>query len=292
MKIEVIKRAQHELYQHPIIKDGLITNVKELRIFMEHHVFAVWDFMSLIKSMQKEICPSTNVWIPTPYVQDGTARLINDIILAEESDKTPDGRSMSHFDMYLEAMNEVGADTLPIRTFLNNIIGYGLVKALEVLKTHNPVAAGFVEFTFEVINLNTLAFTTSAFTFGRETSIPDMFQGIVDTIGLSRDECPMFIYYLERHIELDGDDHGPKAIELVNKFSGQNPETMQAAENVAINAIAARIKFWDGVQKAIIDSRPKSAGNVEAISSTKQVREETRGILYPADAVRLYGPRF
>ena len=293
MNLEKIRSTQRQLYAHPVIKDGYINNIRELRLFMENHVFAVWDFMSLIKSIQNEVCPSTNVWLPGPYIQDGTARLINDIVLSEESDVSPDGRYLSHFDMYIEAMNEVGADTLPIRTFLNNIITHGIKNAILTLKETNPTAAEFVDFTFQVIELNTLPYTTSCFAFGRETSIPDMFQGIVDKIGLEKEECPMFIYYLERHIELDGDDHGPKAIELVNKFSGNDPKIIEDSENVAINSINARIKFWDGVYKTILDSRPVvKQQSIVAEKSTEQVREETKGILYPHDAVRKYGPRY
>ena len=293
MQIENIKQAQYSLYQHPVIKGGYINNIRELRIFMEHHVFAVWDFMSLIKSMQHEICPSTNVWIPTPYAEDGTARLVNDIVMAEESDETPDGRYLPHYNMYIEAMNEVGADTLPIRTFLNNVVRVGVLEAIEILKVEYPVQAAFVGFTFEVISLNSLPYTTSCFAFGRETSIPDMFQGIVEKIGLDREECPMFIYYLERHIELDGDDHGPKAIELVKKFSGQDPEVIQKSENVAINSITARSTFFDGIQQAIVDSRPAITKKVPmADKTTEQVQEAAADILFPSNATRRFGQRF
>lgn len=291
MNIEAIKAKQAELYNHPIIKDGYISNIKELRIFMEYHVFAVWDFMSLIKSMQHQMCPSTTIWLPTPYVQNGMARLINDIVLAEESDKTPDGRAMSHFDMYLEAMVEVGADTLPVRTFLNNIITHGLNPALDILRETNPVAVAFMENTFEVVKSNELPIIASSFTFGRETSIPDMFQGIVDSLGITREECPMFVYYLERHIELDGDDHGPAALKLIENLANNEEQMLIRCEHVAKYSIDRRIDFWTGVQEAIESTRVMPTV-VVADKTTEEVQEETRGVLYPADAVRSYGPRF
>lgn len=292
MNTNKIKLRQGELYAHPIIANNYINNIKELRLFMELHVFAVWDFMSLIKSMQHQMCPSATIWFPTPFVQNGMARLVNDIILAEESDKTPDGRSMSHFDMYLEAMEEVGADTLPIRTFLNNILTIGLDPAIVKLRVTHAPAADFMLNTFQVINSNSLPLIASCFTFGRETAIPDMFQGLVDNLGITRDECPMFVYYLERHIELDGDDHGPKAVELINRLSNNDEAIIKAAEGVALYSIDQRIKFWDGVKESIDTIRVMPVVTNVAVKTTEQVREETEGVLYPAGAVRSYGPRF
>src|SRR5580704_18311388 len=86
--------------------------------FMEHHVFAVWDFMSLLKSLQRNLTCVELPWVPTGPT--GSRRLINDIVLVEESDERGDG-FISHFELYLEGMAQAGADRAAIDAFIGLI---------------------------------------------------------------------------------------------------------------------------------------------------------------------------
>src|SRR5271163_342243 len=102
---------QHALY-------ACIHSLADLRIFMEHHVFAVWDFMCLLKELQARIVTTRAPWLPSkdPY----SAHLISRILLEEETDCTEDGQTYcSHFELYLNAMRAIDADTQPIRNFLH-----------------------------------------------------------------------------------------------------------------------------------------------------------------------------
>jgi hypothetical protein len=95
--------------------------IEQLRLFMEHHVFAVWDFMSLLKSLQSIIAPTSIPWMPSPH--GNLVRLVNEIVLDEESDSLHSDEDNgvhygSHFELYRTAMNEVGAKKDSIKSLI------------------------------------------------------------------------------------------------------------------------------------------------------------------------------
>jgi len=104
----------HRLYE-------TIDSADKLRRFMEFHVYAVWDFKSLLKAVQQRLTCTSVPWLPTADPE--ARRLINEIVLDEESDALPDGGYASHFEMYLEAMRAAGADTEPVERLLSLLSG-------------------------------------------------------------------------------------------------------------------------------------------------------------------------
>jgi len=242
-----------ELTTHPLLSTNVIQTQQDLRIFMEHHVFPVWDFMSLAKALQHRICPSGDVWLPTKHTRDESARLINEIIWGEESDKDLGGGSISHFALYLQAMAEVGANTKPILRFIDNVEQQGVDYAIENTKGIPDCTRDFMRTTFDFIATGKKHVIASAFTYGREAVIPGMFQGILQQLNINSYEAKKFHYYLQRHIELDGDEHGPMATKLVENLCGEDPLAYVEAETVAVEAMNARIKFWDQVEKELFE---------------------------------------
>ncbi|KPI10970.1 Protein of unknown function DUF3050 [Actinobacteria bacterium OK074] len=236
----VIEPARKEVTAHPIYQR--IDTRERMAMFMEHHVFAVWDFMSLLKSLQRELTCVTVPWVP--HGSDVSRRLINDIVLVEESDEL-NGGFTSHFELYREGMNEAGADTTRIDTFLGLVAeGHDVPSALRVAQVPAP-AAEFVRTTFEIIGERPLHCRAAAFAFSREDLIPDMFDQVIKKEGTDR--YPLFCDYLARHIEVDGEEHTPMAMAMVADLCGVDDARWGEAVEVAGGALAARVRLWDGI---------------------------------------------
>jgi hypothetical protein len=236
------------LLSHPVYQE--IDRLDSLHLFMEHHVFAVWDFMSLLKSLQRRLCCVELPWLPAA---DATAsRFINEIVLAEESDEDGRGGFASHFEMYHRAMTQSGASTAGIDGFLLWLRQGQLVTTALESPGVPEAARCFVKQTFAVIDGGNLCAIASAFTFGREDLLPSVFQRIVDELNVTTggvlDE---FKYYLNRHIELDGDEHGPMANRLLLSLCGSDESRWEVAERVAVNCLEARRALWDGIYDVV-----------------------------------------
>jgi hypothetical protein len=212
---------------------------------MESHVFAVWDFMSLLKTLQRELTCVDVPWLPSRFAE--SRRLVNEIVLGEESD-VYGTEAVSHFELYLRAMRECGASTSAIEDFLSGLRdGAGWDQALTM--SGAPVAAQrFVRATFAVIKSDKLHATAAAFTFGREDLIPDMFRGFIrDQNERLHGRLELMRWYMERHIEVDGEEHGPMALRMVAELCGDDATKWREAADAAAIALWARIALWDGI---------------------------------------------
>jgi hypothetical protein len=243
-----LRPARQRMVEHSLYRT--IQSLDELRVFMEYHVFAVWDFMSLLKALQRDLTCTTLPWVPKG--NPATRRLINDIVLEEETDLDPEGRPTSHFELYLRAMQECGADTAPVQRLLAALAqGESLPAALAAAQAPAAVQE-FVNHTFAVIAAGQPHAVAAAFTFGREDVIPDMFRNLVADLGQRfPGQLSTFTYYLNRHIELDEDHHAPLAHQMVRDLCGTDAQRWQQAAEVAAQGMAARVRLWDGIQAAL-----------------------------------------
>jgi hypothetical protein len=228
-----IRTYKDNIVNHSLYKK--LNSVEDIAVLMEHHVYAVWDFMSLLKSLQSILTCTSHPWKPTGDRK--IRRLINSIVLEEESDLDEDGTPSSHYEMYLDAMKQCGANTLPIEKFVDNVCENNMPRV-------NKGIDEFLKSTFDVIESGEAHKIASAFTFGREDLIPDMFTSIVDEYNTDNN-LNKFVYYLQRHIELDGGEHGPLAFELISDLCGDNKQKWLEVEETAIICLVARKKLWD-----------------------------------------------
>jgi len=271
-----IRPVRERLIGHPVYRS--IKDPAALRIFMEHHIYAVWDFMSLLKALQQSLTCVTSPWVPVGSAN--TRYLINEIVIGEESDVDERGLRTSHFELYLRAMEQAGADTGPV---------VGMVEALKAGRARARAVGGmeeasddlglpvgetvgasddwvlrgpvrdFLDFTFGTIATGEVHRIAAVFTFGREDLIPDMFIRIVE--DLSGQDSPagiegsfgIFTYYLERHIEVDGGHHSHLAMAMLEELCGEDDRKWEEAARSAGAALEARIRLWDGVVERIVE---------------------------------------
>jgi hypothetical protein len=239
-RIEPLRQqiVQHELYTK-------INTIEAIRVFMQHHVVAVWDFMSLLKSLQRELTCVSNPWLPVGSAN--TRYLINEIVTGEESDVDQAGNRISHFELYLKAMEQAGANKLPIQELIASIqTGTSVDQALATSSLPDA-AKRFAQHTFDLIEKNQPHILAAVFTFGREDLIPDMFLSILNKIEPgSQYSIDLTKYYIERHIEVDGGHHSQLALEMTQELCGNDAQKWQEASAAVEKALASRVALWDG----------------------------------------------
>jgi hypothetical protein len=242
------------LLDHPIYTN--IVSVADLRSFMEDHVFAVWDFMSLLKRLQQDMTCITVPWFPVDNAR--AAGLINDIVIGEETDVDPDGSYVSHLDLYLRAMRDIGTSTRQFEKFCSlALVGIPVEVALARIGAPLHVQA-FVAHTMRLANSGSTEEVLAAFFYGREDVIPEMFRRLLDmlyTSGHNNDRLRHFIYYIDRHIQPDGDNHGPKGRELLEDLLANSPHREDQARRAACSSIKARIGLWNGTLSKLRNTR-------------------------------------
>lgn len=219
-----------------------------MRLFMASHVFAVWDFMSLLKALQGRLTCVTTPWMPTKL--PSSRRFINEIVLGEESDEY-EGEPTSHFEIYLRAMQQAGASTAGIDNLLSDLDTTPVLDAVAKAQISGGARA-FLETTFKLIETGKLHALAAAFTFGREDLIPDMFRALVqDFNDRNAGSLGTFIWYLKRHIQVDGEDHGPLSLRMVADICGTSEQRWSEAAEAAEAALRARVALWDAIYAEI-----------------------------------------
>lgn len=236
------------LIEHPVY--AKIKSIEHLNIFMQHHVFAVWDFMSLLKALQRNLTCVELPWTPVGSAE--TRFLINEIVLGEESDVDEQGKRTSHFELYLSAMSQAGANTATINTFVKNINKKIPLKESLIISNVPEAAVDFVAKTFEVIHFNKPHVQAAVFTFGREDLIPGMFLNFVKELNSQKpDSVSILKYYLERHIEVDGEHHSHLAYQMTEELCGEDLSKWEEATEEVKKSLNARINLWNGIAEKL-----------------------------------------
>jgi hypothetical protein len=243
-----ISITRQKLVNHPVYAN--IKDLDGLKCFMENHVYAVWDFMSLLKALQINLTCVTLPWVPVGNA--ATRFLINEIVAGEESDIDEAGVRTSHFELYIKAMDQAEANTEPILGLIRALkTGSTIQYALEDMNI--PAAARqFMDFTFETIAAGKPHLMAAVFTFGREDLIPDMFISLIKELKIQfPDKVDIFQYYIERHIEVDGGHHAALAHQMTIELCGTDESKWQEATEAVKQALEVRIALWDAIHQHI-----------------------------------------
>ena len=266
--LERVEPLRSELLKHQLYRE--MGSLRHLQIFMENHVFAVWDFMTLLKELQQRLTCVSTLWTPSPDRLPG--RLINEIVLCEESDEDGTGSFISHFELYCRAMYACGADLSQIDRFVDNLtLGMSFERAVGDIQIYANTRE-FVAKTVSTAVHGQLCQVAAAFTFGREELLPDVFGRLVDDINLIQGgSLDDFKYYLRRHIEVDGDDHGPMARQMLEHICGTDKHKWECAEQSAVESLRTRIHLWDGILKQVRLS--DSDGDASSVAGDPALRD-------------------
>jgi hypothetical protein len=240
--IPALIQLKRQLIEHPLYEQ--LQSVEDVRYFMERHVYCVWDFMSLLKSLQQELTGNVLPWLPPADPQ--VARLINEIVLDEETDCIEGLGVMSHFDLYVQAMAEIGCETGPVETLIHCLReGQPLDTALLAAEVPEPSQV-FLHNTFKVLQ-QPLLVRAMVFVYAREDVLPDMFVEMVRRLSHRGLPCQTLVAYLDRHIQADGEKHGPMAHTMVDQLAAATPELLPQALAMAEESMQARLQLWDAI---------------------------------------------
>ena len=237
---------KNKITAHPLFANKL--EPKHICKFMESHIFAVWGFMSILKSLQKMITPNNLPWMPNKNTKNGLVNFVNEIILCEESDYIEGIGFVSHFEIYLLAMKNMGAKTDQLDKLTSRIIEKGYNKKYIDDVDASAEVKSFLKYDLEVSMNGTLPEIIGAFTLGREKVIPNMFSYILPAIE-ETSASKYLITYLERHIDIDGDRHGPLSMKLLN--ASCDKKQLSLAYAAAIKSLELRLLVWDRIHEDI-----------------------------------------
>ena len=226
-----------------------------LRLFVEHHVICVWIYNYLMRDLYQEI--ANHIQPMSSQVQKEAIRLISELVLEEEVDEQNDGTLISHMEIYLEAMQDLGADVGPIMSFFDLLeSGKDWVEAAR--QAHFPIES---QLYFEKINVffeSPVHERAALLFYEGEPYVPDSFLNKLNVLSQTA-KTARLLEYFEKHIE-GLKRPGFSAIgRLVELFCGDDEDLNAAAEARAEEAMKIRLEFWGQIAGKLSDKDSSSS---------------------------------
>ena len=216
-----------------------------------------------------EITAASDRLCPDPL--GAAVRLINEIVLGEETDGIRPGVFVSHYDLYLAAMEgwmrifgRFGVLSDPSAT------GLSAERALNPL----PISDTTKNFVLTTLSLAEGAphQVATAFLMRREAIIPSMFEQILSHQNTTEDfSYEWLVYYLDRHNELDAEEHGSMVAELLRVLCGDDAQRWRETLEIPRQAIEVRVQLWSGVAEI---SLTEGEGSPLRMVRSQRIRKE------------------
>lgn len=241
-------KHREELAAHALFNQ--LETLEDLRRFTESHVFAVWDYMCVLKRLQQLLTCVTVPWAPS--LSPRAARVINQAVLHQESGIDPGGAPASHFETYHRSMREIGADTTHIDAVITSIEqGSGFRAELAP-----EPARSFASNTFRLIERGKVHELAAALCFGREESVPDGLRTLLEVLDEPLPgSYPAPDCYRDGLLGANEGEHTPLALSLLHELCGEDAEKWRDAAVAVDGAVAARLSLWDGIHAKIRRTR-------------------------------------
>lgn len=235
----MIDRYYQMLERHKIYK--LLNNQTSLANFMERHVVCVWVYHSLLRSLYQDIVSQL-----TDLNGDRSKeclRLITEIVLEEVVEDLGDGQYQSHLELYVEAMEDLGANITPILTFFDMLEkGYTTKRSLEL--ANFPIEAVRYAKTILPLLKEPPYKKAAALFYEGEPFIPDSFLTQVEVL-LPKVPVNLLLDYFEGHIEGLKRPGFSATGRLVEIFCASDKRYELQAEKIAEKVMKSRLELWN-----------------------------------------------
>lgn len=233
--------AADAVSRHPLFE--ALHTMEHARRFMNFHVWCVWDFMCIAKSVQLSLGCFELPWKPTRYPYE--LRLINKLLTSEETDLPSSGRPASHFELFLEAMAEASADTGPIKIFIHLLNTGGSVNDALYHCGADRHSATFVKRTLTSI-AGPAHVRAAILCLAREELVPRMLSSLSETF-LRLGSLAKFRQYVDRHVALDFGEHGSIGADILRSLTRPDPALLEEGIRAATQSIIWRHEYLDNI---------------------------------------------
>lgn len=224
----------HRLY-------ALLSNTEAMRFFLERHVICAWSYSVLLQNLQREML--SHPLRPRAEFDKEALRLVSELVLQQEVQELPDGRLVSHTELYLEAMQEAKCDLTGVINFLDMLEnGVPVLVALEEAGL-SPEAVKYGRKTASLLNAP-LHVKAAALFYEGEPFLPDRFLYQLERMG-NHGAAGKLLEYFEGHIEgLAAPEFSPTG-RIVELCCHEDELLLREAEGAAEGVLAARIELWN-----------------------------------------------
>lgn len=252
-RLEPVRRSlsAHRLY-------GLLERRENVAAFMEHHVYAVWDFMALLKAVQRHLtCVDVN-WRPAGPA--AIRRLVNEIVLEEESDEV-DGVATSQFELYRRGMRRAGAASDKIDCFVAEIEGGNPIEIATARCGVSADAVALLRTTQGAIATCEPHIIVATFALGWEDIVASTFDPILARIP-QVEELETFASFLRRRIERNRRGRGTMALAMLSQICDGSATRWREAGLAGADALSARLAFWNAIATMLECTAKKADASV------------------------------